>query len=112
MTRAPGRPLAGICVALSPGAMILSELFIIYLAAAAPFGVARFLSEHAGGARLGAALFRAAGAGLAWPLTSLPRLLRRLPPRGVYLAASSLSVAALLWLSRLGGGGVFFFSGA
>jgi hypothetical protein len=66
------------CVALSPGAMIVSELFIIYLAAAAPFGVARFLSEHAGGTRVGAALFKAAGAALAWPFTSLPRLLRRL----------------------------------
>jgi hypothetical protein len=58
--------------------MIVSDLFIIYLAAAAPFGVARFLSEHTGGARVGAALFKAAGAALAWPFTSLPRLLRRL----------------------------------
>ncbi|MET0645379.1 MAG: hypothetical protein ABW208_02090 [Pyrinomonadaceae bacterium] len=53
----------------------MSELFIIYLAAAAPFGVARFLSEHSGGAGLGASLFKAAGAALAWPFTSLPRLL-------------------------------------
>jgi hypothetical protein len=58
--------------------MILNELFIIYLAAAAPFGVARFLSEHSGGARVGAALLSAAGAALAWPFTSLPHLLRRL----------------------------------
>jgi hypothetical protein len=58
--------------------MIVSEIFIIYLAAAAPFGVARFLSEHSGGAGVGASLLRAAGAGLAWPFTSLPRLLRRL----------------------------------
>ena len=58
--------------------MIVSELFIIYLAAAAPFGVARFLSEHSGGAGLGASLFKATGAALAWPFTSLPRLLRRL----------------------------------
>ncbi|MDT5269028.1 MAG: hypothetical protein QOH49_1214 [Acidobacteriota bacterium] len=58
--------------------MIVSELFIIYLAAAAPFGVARFLSEHTDGARVGAALFKAAGAALAWPFTSMPRLLRRL----------------------------------
>jgi hypothetical protein len=65
-------------IALPHGAMIVTELFIIYLAAAAPFGVARFLSEHSGGARVGAALFRAAGAALAWPFTSLPRLLRRL----------------------------------
>lgn len=56
----------------------MNELFIIYLAAAAPFGVARFLSEHSGGAGLGASLLKAAGAGLAWPFTSLPRLLRRL----------------------------------
>ncbi|HWS88817.1 MAG TPA: hypothetical protein VN282_17715 [Pyrinomonadaceae bacterium] len=56
----------------------MSELFIIYLAAAAPFGVARFLSEHSSGAPKGKALFRAAGAALAWPFASLPRLLRRL----------------------------------
>jgi hypothetical protein len=66
------------CVALRDGAMIVSELFIIYLAAAAPFGVARFLSEQTGGAGTGTALFKAAGAALAWPYTSLPRLLRRL----------------------------------
>ena len=66
------------CVALRHGVMIVSELFIIYLAAAAPFGVARFLSEHTGGAGTGTALFKAAGAALAWPFTSLPRLLRRL----------------------------------
>ncbi|MBV9927924.1 MAG: hypothetical protein JOZ96_23085 [Acidobacteria bacterium] len=58
--------------------MIVSELFIIYLAAAAPFGVARFLSERTNGAGHGPALFKAAGAALAWPFTSLPRLLRRL----------------------------------
>lgn len=58
--------------------MILNELFIIYLAAAAPFGVARFLSEHSGGAGSGSALLRAAGAALAWPFTSLPRLLGQL----------------------------------
>lgn len=58
--------------------MIVSDLFIIYLAAAAPFGVARFLSEHSGGAGVRAALFKAVGAALAWPFTSLPRLLGRL----------------------------------
>lgn len=58
--------------------MLLTELFIIYLAAAAPFGVSRFLSEQSSGAETGAALFKAAGAALAWPFTSLPRLLRRL----------------------------------
>jgi len=58
--------------------MILSELFIIYLAAAAPFGVARFLSEHARGAAFGPALLKGAGAALAWPFTSLPRLLKHL----------------------------------
>lgn len=58
--------------------MIVSELFIIYLAAAAPFGVACFLSEHAGGAATHTALFKAACAALAWPFTSLPRLLGRL----------------------------------
>ena len=72
--------------------MIVSELFIIYLAAAAPFGVARFLSEHSAGARFGAALFKAAGAALAWPFTSLPRLLtplRARPPPGAGLRLSA-----------------------
>jgi len=58
--------------------MIVSEIFIIYLAAAAPFGVARFLSEQTSGAGVGASLFKAAGVALGWPFTSLPRLLRRL----------------------------------
>jgi hypothetical protein len=66
------------CVAQRQGVMIVSDLFIIYLAAAAPFGVARFLSEHTGGAATHTALFKAAGSALAWPFTSLPRLLRRL----------------------------------
>jgi hypothetical protein len=66
------------CVALRRGVMIVNELFIIYLAAAAPFGVARFISEHSGGAATHTALFKAAGAALGWPFTSLPRLLRRL----------------------------------
>lgn len=61
--------------------MILSEIFIIYLAAAAPFGVARFFSERSGGAGTGAALLKSAGAALAWPFTSLPRLLRRATSR-------------------------------
>ena len=61
--------------------MILSELFIIYLAAAAPFGVARFLSEHAGGTGTAPALLKAAGAALSWPFTSLPRLLRHASSR-------------------------------
>jgi len=57
--------------------MILSDLFIIYLAAAAPFGVSRFLAEHASGTATLPALFKGAGAALAWPVTSLARLLLR-----------------------------------
>ena len=57
--------------------IILSDIFIIYLAAAAPFGVSRFLSEQAGGTATLPALLRSAGAALAWPLTSLSRLLGR-----------------------------------
>ena len=68
--------------------MILSDLFIIYLAAAAPFGVSRFLSEQAGGARTLPALVRGAGAALAWPFTSLPRLVGRASRRGARAAAS------------------------
>jgi hypothetical protein len=57
--------------------MIVSELFIIYLAAAAPFGVSRFLSEKAGGAGNRPALLKGAFAALAWPYASLKRLLAR-----------------------------------
>src|SRR5215204_3253806 len=71
------------CVALPQGVMILSDLFIIYLAAAAPFGVSRFLSEHAGGAGTWPALFKGASAALAWPFTSLTRLLGRAASRRV-----------------------------
>ncbi|HEX6183295.1 MAG TPA: hypothetical protein VFZ44_05240 [Pyrinomonadaceae bacterium] len=69
------------CVALHGGVMLLSDLFIIYLAAAAPFGVSRFLSEHAGGTATLPALLRGAGAALAWPFTSLTRLLGRAASR-------------------------------
>jgi hypothetical protein len=61
--------------------MILSDLFIIYLAAAAPFGVSRFLSEHAGGAGTLPALLKGAGSALAWPFTSITRLLARVASR-------------------------------
>jgi hypothetical protein len=61
--------------------MLLSELFIIYFAAAAPFGVSRFLSERAGGERTRPALRRAALAALAWPVTSVQTLFRRAASR-------------------------------
>ncbi|HEX8561246.1 MAG TPA: hypothetical protein VF668_24350 [Pyrinomonadaceae bacterium] len=61
--------------------MIVSELFIIYLAAAAPFGVSRFLSERARGAGAWAALAKASGAALGWPVAALPRLLGRAASR-------------------------------
>jgi hypothetical protein len=62
--------------------MLLSELFIIYFAAAAPFGVSRFLSEHAGGARTRPALRKAALVAFAWPVTLLRSLLGRAASRG------------------------------
>jgi hypothetical protein len=61
--------------------MILSDFFIIYLAAAAPFGVSRFLSEHACGTATLPALLKGAGAALAWPFTSFTRLLGRAASR-------------------------------
>jgi hypothetical protein len=69
------------CVALQQFVMLLSDIFIIYLAAAAPFGVSRFLSEHAGGAGTLQALLRGAGAALSWPFAALPRLLSRAASR-------------------------------
>lgn len=62
------------CVALSPIDMLLSELAIIYLAAAAPFGVARFLQEQTENSRATRSLLKSAVAALAWPLAA-PRML-------------------------------------
>jgi hypothetical protein len=57
--------------------MRLSELTIIYLATAAPFGVASFLRHPARGTRRVRALSKAAGAAFVWPLTALRLLLER-----------------------------------
>src|SRR5947209_10704397 len=65
------------CVALRQSAMLLSELAIIYLAAAAPFGVGHFLRWHARDARHSHSIAKAAAAALAWPLTALLLLIRR-----------------------------------
>jgi len=56
--------------------MRLSELIIIYLAAAAPFGVSDFLNRPAGVAHT-RSLFNAARAALCWPLALLSRPLIR-----------------------------------
>jgi hypothetical protein len=61
--------------------MLLSELTIIYLATAAPFGVASFLRERTRGRRNLPTLFKAAGAALAWPFTSLSLLHKRAASR-------------------------------
>jgi hypothetical protein len=66
------RRSVGMFVALANGAMLLSELIIIYLAAAAPFGVAYFLRQPAS-VRRTRSLLRAAGAALLWPLALLSR---------------------------------------
>src|SRR2546423_15498760 len=68
------------CVALPRVAMLLSELTIIYLAAAAPFGVARFVEDRERGT---GALARSAAAALAWPATALLFALRSVAPRTV-----------------------------
>jgi hypothetical protein len=57
--------------------MLLSELAIIYLAAAAPFGVGHFLNRRARDARHTRSVAKATAAALAWPLTALLFLLRR-----------------------------------
>src|SRR5437588_396514 len=56
------REQAGMCVALRQSAMLLSELAIIYLAAAAPFGVGHFLRRHARDARHSHSIAKAAAA--------------------------------------------------
>jgi hypothetical protein len=59
--------LAGMTVALSLVAMLLSELITVYLAAAAPVGVAYFLRQHTHDQRT-SRLLRSACAALLWPL--------------------------------------------
>lgn len=66
------RARVGMFVALSKGVMLLSELIIIYLAAAAPFGVANFLRQPAS-VQPARALLSATGAALLWPLALLAR---------------------------------------
>ncbi|MDQ3746455.1 MAG: hypothetical protein M3444_18945 [Acidobacteriota bacterium] len=80
-------------VALRQSAMLLSELAIIYLAAAAPFGVRHFLGlrardrRHApeglsaGDKRRVREAAKAAAAALVWPLTALLLLSRRAAAR-------------------------------
>jgi hypothetical protein len=51
--------------------MLLAELTVIYLAAAAPFGVSRFLRDSEDGSRASSALLKAAASALAWPATVL-----------------------------------------
>src|SRR5687768_13809811 len=77
---AHGAFAVGMHVALCVCAMRLSELIIIYLAAAAPFGVAGFLQRRAGVTRT-RSLFEATGASLVWPLTLASRALVRLSLR-------------------------------
>jgi hypothetical protein len=59
-------------VALWKRVMLLSELIIIYLAVAAPFGVAHFLRQRAG-ARRTRSLLHATCAALLWPLALFSR---------------------------------------
>ncbi|MBC7931294.1 MAG: hypothetical protein H7Z38_12100 [Rubrivivax sp.] len=72
---------AGMCLALLLLAMLLSELAIIYLATAAPFGVSRFLDQNAQGARRLHTLFESAAAALAWPVTALMFLFKNAKAR-------------------------------
>src|SRR5947209_13890166 len=58
-------------VALLRVKMLLSELAIIYLATAAPFGVARFEGDRERGSRATRALLKSSAASLAWPATAL-----------------------------------------
>lgn len=69
--------------------MRLSEIVIIYLAAAAPVGVVYFLSRRPRGARRTHALARSAAAAFAWPFTLAALWLeRRRPARASVLEAS------------------------
>lgn len=93
-------------VALRQHAMSWSELVIIYLATAAPFGVARFLS--AGHARTRRGLASSAAAALIWPRTLFSLIKRnvrsvhnaaradRFPGEGRVEQAERAAVSALL----------------
>src|SRR2546421_12358383 len=85
--RASSRRRVGMCVALRRVAMLLSELTIIYLAAAAPFGVARFVEDRERGTRGAGALAKSAAAALAWPLTALLFVLKSVAPRTIRAGA-------------------------
>ncbi|HYH86124.1 MAG TPA: hypothetical protein VEX60_11770 [Pyrinomonadaceae bacterium] len=61
--------------------MLLSELAIIYLATAAPFGVSRFLNQNAQGSRSLQTFAKSVAAALAWPLTTLKFLFKNAKPR-------------------------------
>jgi predicted MFS family arabinose efflux permease len=70
------------------------------------FFVSLYLQQGLGMAPLQAGIaLLPAGLGMVVGAQTGPRLLRRFPVRAVYLAASLLSVASLVWLSRLGSGG-------
>src|SRR5947209_1982302 len=56
--------------------MFLSEFIIIYLATAAPFGVARFAGDRERGSRASRAFLKSVAASLAWPATMLLSLNR------------------------------------
>ena len=91
-------------VALSLFAMRLSEFITVYLAAAAPVGVAYFLRQHAGAQRT-LHLLRAAAVALIWPLTLGAHVLahRRLARRVRSLDdahASQLNVARVAAAER------------
>lgn len=64
-------------VALPRSAMRLSELVIMYLATAAPFGVARFFATGRGRGRSARALASACGYALLWPRAAFALLGRR-----------------------------------
>jgi hypothetical protein len=76
--RTPGSN--GMSVALRPVVMRLSEIVIIYLAAAAPFGVAFFLRRQERAEARALALARAVGVALLWPVAAARLLLGRREP--------------------------------
>jgi hypothetical protein len=72
----------GTCVALRGVEMFLSEVIIIYLAAAAPFGVARFVAERERGTRAARSILNSAAASLVWPATALRSITKNVAGAG------------------------------
>ncbi len=92
---------AGICVALTPATMKLSEAITIYLAAGASFGVYNFLREQNPASRFHT-FVRAARAAILWPLAAAKILRPRQRPNEGRAAGTINDQASAQFVERIG----------